>query len=81
MMAEITSPLSTAMKARAKAAINALSSGADSYTKRTPRALRALILSQDDSDPVRAAMAVEGWFVATSSETFSSASNTAVDVS
>ena len=81
MMAEIASPLSSAMKTRAKAAIDALPLGADSYTSRTPRQLRALILSQDDSHSVRAAMATEGWFVATSSETFSSASNTAVDVS
>ena len=80
-MAEIASPLSTAMKTRAKAAIDALEGGADNYTSRTPRQLRALILSQDDSNSVRAAMASEGWFVATSSDTFSDASMTAVDVS
>jgi hypothetical protein len=81
MMAEIASPLSSAMKTRAKAAIDAIDEESHNYTSRTPRLLRALILSQDDSDPVRAAMASEGWFVAMSSNTFSSASTTAVDVS
>ena len=80
-MADIVTPMSTAMKTRAKAAIDALEGGADNYTSRTPRQLRALILSQDDSDPVRAAMASEGWFEPTSSDTFRNASNTAVDVS
>ena len=54
---------------------------APSYTTRTPRQLRALILHQDDSDVVRAAMASEGWFEATSSATFVAESNQAVDVS
>ena len=80
-MAEIASPLSTAMKTRAKAAIDAIEEGTHNYTSRTPRQLRALILSQDDSDPVRAAMASEGWFEPTSGSGFSNASNTAVDVS
>jgi hypothetical protein len=80
-MADIVTPMSTAMKTRAKAAIDALPLGADSYTSRTPRQLRALILSQNDSDPVRAAMTTEGWFERTGSDTFISASNTAVDVS
>ena len=43
-MADIVTPMTTAMKARAKAAIDALPLGADSYTSRTPRQLRALIL-------------------------------------
>ena len=81
MMADITSPLSTAMKTRAKAAIDALPLGADNYTSRTPVQMRALILSQDDSDPVRVAMRTEGWFVSTGSDTYTSASTTAVDVS
>ena len=72
--------MTTAMKARAKAAIDALEEG-HSYTTRTPRQLRALILHQDDSDVVRAAMASEGWFEATSSATFVAESNQAVDVS
>ena len=79
-MADIAS-MTSAMKTRAKAAIDALPLGADSYTSRTPRQLRALILSQNDSNSVRAAMASEGWFEPTSSDTFSNASNTAVDVS
>ena len=79
-MADIAS-MTSAMKTRAKAANDALPLGADSYTSRTPRQLRALILSQDDSNSVRAAMASEGWFEPTSSDTFSNASNTAVDVS
>ena len=79
-MADIAS-MTSAMKTRAKAAIDALPLGADSYTSRTPRQLRALILSQDDSNSVRAAMASEGWFEPTSSDTFSNASNTVVDVS
>ena len=85
-MADIAS-MTTAMKVRAKAAIDALEGGADSYTTRTPRQLRAFILGQDDSDAVRAAMVSEGWFVtptATDSDgelTFATASNQAVDVS
>ena len=79
-MAEIAS-MTSAMKTRAKAAIDALEDGADSYTTRTPRQLRALILQQDDSNAVRAAMASEGWFEATSSDTWATASNQAVDVS
>jgi hypothetical protein len=79
-MADIAN-MTSAMKTRAKAAIDALEGGADSYTSRTPRQLRALILSQDDSNSVRAAMASEGWFEPTSSDTFSDASMTEVDVS
>ena len=79
-MADIRTPMTTAMKVRAKAAIDALEEG-HSYTTRTPRQLRALILHQDDSDVVRAAMASEGWFEATSSATFVAESNQAVDVS
>ena len=79
-MADIAS-MTSAMKTRAKAAIDALPLGADSYTSRPPRQLRALRLSQDDSTSVRAAMASEGWVEPTSSDTFSNASNTAVDVS
>jgi len=80
-MAEIANPLSTAMKARAKAAIDALGDDTESYTARTPRQLRSLILRQDDSDSVRTAMASEGWFEPVSGSGFSAASNTAVDVS
>jgi len=83
---DITS-MTTAMKTRAKAAIDALEGGADSYTTRTPRQLRALILHEDDSDAVRAAMTTEGWFVAATETdadgelTFAAASNAATDVS
>jgi hypothetical protein len=80
-MAEITSPLSTAMKTRAKAAVDAIDDGTPNYASRTPRQLRALILSQARSPSVRTAMIAEGWFIAASSPAFSSASNTAVDVS
>ena len=85
-MADIAS-MTTAMKVRAKAAIDALEGGADSYTARTPRQLRALILRQNDSDSVRTAMTSEGWFVAITATdadgnpTFVTASNQAVDVS
>ena len=80
-MAEITSPLSTAMKTRAKAAVDAIDAGTPSYTSRTPRQLRALILSQARTPSVRTAMIAEGWFTAASSATFSSASDSTVDVS
>jgi hypothetical protein len=86
-MADIASPMTTAMKVRAKAAIDALEGGANSYTTRTPRQLRALILHQNDSDSVRAAMVTEGWFEAATVKdangnyTFKSASNAAVNVS
>ena len=85
-MADIAS-MTTAMKVRAKAAIDAIEEDSHSYTTRTPRDLRALILSQDDSDAVRAAMVSEGWFItptATDSDgnlTLAAASNQAVDVS
>jgi hypothetical protein len=79
-MADIAS-MTTAMKARAKAAIDALDGGADSYTSRTPRQLRALILTQSRTPATRTAMTSEGWFEATSSETWASASNQTVDVS
>lgn len=78
--------MTTAMKARAKAAIDALEEG-HSYTTRTPRQLRALILHQDDSNSVRTAMTSEGWFIAATATdadgniTFATASNQAVDVS
>ena len=79
---DIQNPMTTAMKTRAKAAIDAIEEDAHSYTWRTPRQLRALILSQDDSDAVRAAMITEGWFTAPlDSVAFHPASNTAVDVS
>ena len=78
---DIQNPMSSAMKTRAKAAIDAIDEESHNYTSRTPRQLRALILSQNDSNSVRAAMASEGWFEATSSDTFSNASNTTVDVS
>jgi len=80
-MAEIRSPLTSAMKTRAKAAIDAVDEASHNYASRTPRQLRALILFQGDSNSVRAAMATEGWFENATSPTFSSASNTAVDVS
>jgi hypothetical protein len=86
-MADIRTPMTTAMKVRAKAAIDALEGGADSYTERTPRQLRALILRQDDSDSVRTAMVTEGWFIASTAtdsdghSTFVAASSQAVDVS
>ena len=60
---------------------------APNYTTRTPRQLRALILHEDDSDAVRAAMTSEGWFIAATATdadgklTFAAASNQAVDVS
>ena len=73
--------MTPAMKVRAKAAIDALGDDAESYTRRTPRQLRALILHQNDSDSVRTAMASEGWFEATSSATFVAESNQPVDVS
>ena len=85
-MADIAS-MTTAMKTRAKAAIDALEGGADSYTARTPRQLRALILSQNDSNSVRTAMTSEGWFItATATDadgnlTFATASNQTTDVS
>ena len=85
-MADIAN-MTTAMKVRAKAAIDALEGGADSYTTRTPRQLRALILHQDDSNAVRTAMVTEGWFITTTATdadgnlTFATASNQAVDVS
>jgi len=78
-MAGITNPLSSAMKTRAKAAVDAIGNGSPDYASRTPRQLRALILSQDDSDAVRAAMKTEGWFTA-GSGTFHASANTAVDV-
>jgi len=86
-MADIRTPMTTAMKVRAKAAIDALEGGADSYTTRTPRQLRALILSQDDSNSVRTAMTSEGWFIAPTTtdsdghSTFVTASNQTTDVS
>jgi hypothetical protein len=80
-MSGISLPLSTAMKARAKAAIDAIEEDAHNYTSRTPRLLRALILRQDDSDSVRAAMTTEGWFADTTKAMFTTASSTAVDVS
>ena len=79
--------MTTTMKVRAKAAIDALEGGADSYTTRTPRQLRALILRQNDSDSVRTAMTSEGWFIAPTATdadgelTFATASNQTVDVS
>ena len=60
---------------------------APSYTTRTPRQLRALILRQNDSNSVRTAMTSEGWFIAATATdadgniTFATASNQAVDVS
>jgi hypothetical protein len=80
-MADIVTPMTTAMKTRAKAAIDALDEENHNYTSRTPRQLRALILKQDDSNPVRAAMTTEGWFERTGTPGFISASNTEVDVS
>jgi hypothetical protein len=82
-MAEIASPMSSAMKARGKAAIDAINEASHNYASRTPRELRALILRQDDSDPIRAAMIVEGWFETAPGDgnTWKSATNTAVDVS
>jgi putative N-acetylmannosamine-6-phosphate epimerase len=83
-MADIAS-MTTAMKARAKAAIDAIEEDTHSYTTRTPLELRFLILRQDES--VRAAMEVEGWFItptetdAAGYPTFVAASNQAVDVS
>ena len=86
-MADIAS-MTTAMKARAKAAIDKdTDEGSPDYTSRTPRELRALILSQGRSTTIRAAMRTEGWFVAATETdaagdlTFASASNAATDVS
>ena len=84
-MADIAN-MTTAMKARAKAAIDALDGGADSYTSRTPRQLRALILTQSRTPATYAAMTAEGWFItATETDadgwpTFAAASNQPVDV-
>lgn len=66
-MADIKAPLTAAMKTRAKAAIDQHFAerdepGEPDYTGWTPRKLRALILSLDDSDEVRADMREEGWF-------------------
>ena len=78
--------MTTAMKVRAKAAIDAIGDDAESYTARTPRQLRALILHQNDSDSVRTAMVAVGWFItptATDADgnlTFATASNQTVDV-
>ena len=57
---DIRNPMTTAMKARAKAAIDAIDEESHNYASRTPRQLRSLILRQDDSDSVRTAMASEG---------------------
>lgn len=78
-MAEIRTPLTVAMKTRAKAAIdNDTDEGSPDYTSRTPRQLRALILSQGRSPSIRAAMTTEGWFEVATSGTFRQASITPV---
>jgi hypothetical protein len=88
-MADIRNPLSSAMKTRARVAIDADATArgitAD-YDGWTPRQLRALILSQNDSDSVRSAMRSEGWFTNATATSdgrfvFISASNQTVDTS
>jgi hypothetical protein len=79
--------MTTAMKTRAKTAIDAIEEDSHSYTTRTPRELRALILSQGRTPSIRTAMTSEGWFItATATDadgnlTFATASNQTVDVS
>jgi len=83
-MAEIKTPLTTAMKARAKKAVEELA-GEDSEGKSlvnkskqyTPRELRALILKADGTDATRTAMEKEGWFEPTHSSDWVAASNKA----
>ena len=81
-MAEIKTPLTPAMKRRARAAIEAIAgvdedgNGLAEFSKEyTPRELRAIILHTDRSPAARAAMKREGWFEATTSPTFRPASN------
>lgn len=78
-MADIKTPFTAAMKARAKAAIDA-TEGEPDYSSRTPRELRHMILRQDDSDDVRAAMRKEGWFAPAQGEDFLPESNKSVKV-
>jgi hypothetical protein len=88
-MADIRNPLTSAMKTRARAAIDADATArgiSADYDGWTPRQLRALILSQNDSDSVRSAMKSEGWFTAATATSddrfvFISASNQTVDTS
>ena len=91
-MAEIKSPMTAAMKRRAKAAIDVASEArllpdgtvyeavTPDYDAYTPRELRAIILRQARDPVTRAAMTMEGWFQPTLSRKFRGSSNTKVSV-